>query len=202
MSIVISPDLVGRMAIRLGRAFNQGWAQNINRGVPWNWATCTDAIERGASSRKPIVVEAESRIKHVAQTYWDLSPTDAIVMFLDKRRDLIGDVRLHDDHLSVMLKDWKSLDNNQVWRVDRAINSLCCGKWQPLYHMPPLNWLTEVFQEVLPSETVVLDYSLRENEAGEKVLHIDVSGDTGFRKAMEAFNAKGGPARWHKMALK
>lgn len=215
--IVIGPDMVGRMAIRLGRAYNQGWAQSIERGTPWNWVTATEAIERSTSSRKPIVVEAENRIKNPANTYWDLSPTEARVVFLDKAKEKVGSVQLceHDNSVSVhvVLDDWADLGDNQVWRIDRAINSLCCGRWQALYSFPPLNWLSMTFDELLPSYKIHLFYSVRKSAVtGETLASINMfdfaKSDeqrehfARFNAAMEKFLAKGGVEKWHKMALK
>ena len=206
----VPADTIGRMAIRLGRALDQSWAKGVPDKSVWNWATAIEAIDASKAQRKPVYDETSINSEN-GSTTWTFAPDILEVLFYDKGKDgWAGFVRADADDVTpfiqVRLNHWRRMDPNNIWRVDRAITSLACARWQPLYSLTPLSVLTEVLRGKIPSCTVNLYYVISEGEpaihfAGQWANEEQRAECAAFDKALQAFGKKGGFAKWSQMKI-
>lgn len=162
----IQLDVVGRIAIRFGRALNHKWAKEITRDELWNWAAAKRAIE-GASSQRAPRVDGDAVIydTHGSSTSFVFSPREVRVVFYDKHEAAgpVGVVEARLDEtfgpvIDVDIRSFASLPEASVWRFDRAITSLSCGPWIGLHRLTPIGVIVQALPEYIPSEPSRLAY--------------------------------------------
>ncbi len=160
---MIDPDTVGRIAIRLGRAYNQGWAKAIPSDAKWDWETARDYISHARSKRPPAVLGDAIRFEHVdSATSWTVAPTLVRVVSSDAHdgvqsvveADLPGGT----PRVTVTLANFAAMKEAAIWRADRALTSVCGGPWQPLHRLTPLVVIARALPEYIPTEPARLLY--------------------------------------------
>lgn len=163
MNHTFSPDLVGRLAIRLGRAFKHKWATEIPRDAVWNWLTAEKAI-RAATNRTVPKLDGYDVTYNVGQTHWLLTP-DAVVVHCDDR-ELGTRARIEarvDETFGPVLEVWLAslagFDHFELSRFDKVITSLSEGPWKPLHRLTPLAVIVQALPEYLPTEPSTLVYT-------------------------------------------
>lgn len=162
MNHTYSPDLVGRLAIRLGRAFKHKWATEIPRDAVWNWLTAEKAI-RAATNKTVPKIDGFDLTYNVGQTHWLLTPDDIVVRCDD--RDLGTRARVEarvDETLGPVLEVWLAslagFDEFELSRFDRCLTSLSEGPWKPLHRLTPIAVIVQALPEYLPVEPSMLVY--------------------------------------------
>lgn len=192
--MIVDADTLGRMAIRLGRAYGQAWAKEVAKSVPWTWDMAKYYVEICKASRLPVIDEARVAITYDdGSTHWTLSQEKVSIDFYDRKRvGYIGYVRCDVDALgapviAVRIDHPKSMVKASLWRVDRAVTSLSCSRWQPLYSLPPCQVLFELLgAEAIPKCPITLFYRV-----GPDGPTIDVAGvavDQAERDAFAVFD--------------
>lgn len=163
MNHTYSPDLIGRLAIRLGRAFRHKWATEIPRDAIWNWLTAEKAI-RAATNKTVPKLDGFDVTYNVGQTHWLLTP-DAVVVHCDDR-DLGTRARIEarvDETFGPVLEVWLAslagFDHFELSRFDKVITSLSEGPWKPLHRLTPLAVIVQALPEYLPTEPSTLVYT-------------------------------------------
>lgn len=163
MNHTYSPDLIGRLAIRLGRAFRHKWATEIPRDAIWNWLTAEKAI-RAATNKTVPKLDGFDVTYNVGQTHWLLTP-DAVVVHCDDR-ELGTRARIEarvDETFGPVLEVWLAslagFDHFELSRFDKVITSLSEGPWKPLHRLTPLAVIVQALPEYLPTEPSTLVYT-------------------------------------------
>lgn len=163
MNHTYSPDLIGRLAIRLGRAFKHKWATEIPRDAVWNWLTAEKAI-RAATNKTVPKLDGYDVTYNVGQTRWLLTP-DAVVVHCDDR-ELGTRARIEarvDETFGPVLEVWLAslagFDHFELSRFDKVITSLSEGPWKPLHRLTPLAVIVQALPEYLPTEPSTLVYT-------------------------------------------
>ena len=163
MNHTYSPDLIGRLAIRLGRAFRHKWATEIPRDAIWNWLTAEKAI-RAATNKTVPKLDGYDVTYNVGQTHWLLTP-DAVVVHCDDR-ELGTRARIEarvDETFGPVLEVWLAslagFDHFELSRFDKVITSLSEGPWKPLHRLTPLAVIVQALPEYLPTEPSTLVYT-------------------------------------------
>lgn len=156
-------DLIGRLAIRLGRAFRHKWATEIPRDAVWNWLTAEKAI-RSATNRTVPKLDGFDVAYYGGQTHWLLTP-DAVVVHCDDR-ELGTRARIEarvDETFGPVLEVWLAslagFDHFELSRFDKVITSLSEGPWKPLHRLTPLAVIVQALPEYLPTEPSTLVYT-------------------------------------------
>lgn len=209
----VDADILARMAIRLGRAFNHSWAKDIPKSVPWSWDMASYYADIAKASRKPVFDAKQVEITYDhSNSHWLLSQNKIEISFYNRKHsEYQGFVRLGLDALGshfvhARVEDWSGMTEAQVWRMDRAINSLSTGHWASLYSLPPLAILTKI----LPSPKAPVNLYYR--TGSDNIPTMDASGlhvgeeereawyafDEAFRK----FKESGGLKRWDRIVVK
>lgn len=160
---MINADTVGRIAIRLGRAFSQKWAKAIPSDAEWNWETAQNYARFVTSQRPPKVDGDMISFKHrSSSTSWRVSPACVAVECVAKGEGLQALVEAHiiDEMpiVIVILPNFAAMEPADIWRADRAITSVCAGPWQPLHRLTPLSVIAQTLPEYVPSEPTQLSY--------------------------------------------
>lgn len=160
---MISPDDVGRIAIRLGRAYNHAWAKAIPSDARWDWETARDYIAHARSKRPPAVLGDTIRFEHDdSATSWTVAPTLVRVVSSDAREGVQSvveaDIPGGTPRVTVTLPSFASMKESAIWRADRALTSVCGGPWQPLHRLTPLVVIARALPEYIPTEPVRLLY--------------------------------------------
>ena len=163
MSHIISQDLVGRLAIRLGRAFRHKWALDIPRDTIWNWSTATRALTSARSTKAPHVDDEGTIVYDTGSTRWVLSTEYVAVECNDKEKGprCRIDARIDETFgpvLDVWLASLASFEERELWRFDRGITSLSEGPWKPLHRLTPLVVIVQALPEYLPVGASTLAY--------------------------------------------
>ena len=161
--IEIDRDTVGRMVIRLSRAYKHGWATGLPEGAVWDWKTMSEAVFASMSSRKPVVDDwdASVRASKDAST-WVVSPQKVRIDFME-RQDSVGFVELDwlDNGPAIRVAiDLKNAHDTHRWRVGRAVTSLACGPWQEFIRLPTVGMVADSFGEAAGSGVTELVYRL------------------------------------------
>jgi hypothetical protein len=188
--MIVDADTLGRMAIRLGRAYGQAWAKDVAKSVPWNWDMAKYYVDICKSSRLPVLDEERVTITYDdSSTHWTLSQEKVSIDFYDRKRAAyIGYVRCDVDALgapviSVRIDHPKSMVKSSLWRVDKAITSLSTSRWQPLYSLPPVQVMFQLLgAAVVPECPVTLFYRV-----GSDGPTIDVAGIAVGQSERESF---------------
>lgn len=163
MNHTYSPDLIGRLAIRLGRAFKHKWATEIPRDAVWNWLTAEKAI-RAATNRTVPKLDGFDVTYNVGQTHWLLTPDDIVVCCDDRELGTRARIEARvDETLGPVLEVWLAslagFDHFELSRFDRVITSLSEGPWKPLHKLTPIAVIVQAFPEYLPTEPSTLIYT-------------------------------------------
>jgi hypothetical protein len=188
--MIVDADTLGRMAIRLGRAYNQAWAKDMAKSVPWNWDMAKYYVEICKSSRLPTLDESRVAITYDdSSTHWTLSQEKVEVNFFDRKRGAyVGHARCEVDALgapviSVRVDHPRSMMQGGLWRVDKAVTSLSVERWQPLYSLPPIQVLFELLgAEAIPKCPITLFYRV-----GRDGPTIDIAGTPVDQEERESF---------------
>ena len=158
----LSTDLVARLAIRLARSYNQGWATAIRKDAIWNWATASLYIDGSRSQRRPRIVEDAIDFAHRdSLTAWHISPREVSATFRDKSDAFVADVTALEEpsRIEVRLANFAGMTDGALWRVDKAVTSFSEGPWKPLHRLPPIRLVVQAFPEYLPTEASSLVYT-------------------------------------------
>jgi hypothetical protein len=209
----VDQDILARMAIRLGRAFNHSWAKDIPKSVPWSWDMASYYADISKAARKPVFDPKQVEITYDhSNSHWLFSQTKVEVEFYNRHHsEFQGFVRLGLDALGshyvhARVEDWTGMTDAQVWRMDRAINSLSTGPWASLYSLPPLAVLTKV----LPAPKAPVNLYYRTGSDGTATMdlssvHVGEEERMAFvalDKAFTKFKAEGGLTRWDRLVMK
>lgn len=206
-------DTLGRMAIRLGRAYSQSWAKEIPKSVPWTWDMAKYYMSISKSERVPEMDELKVEIVYDhSSTHWLLCQERVEVQFYDRKAQAyVGFVRLDVDALgspviTVRVESPSVIADGQLWRFDKAVTSLSCGSWQQLYSLPPLSVLLAIVGKG-PSCPITLYYRV-----GTDGPTIDVAGApvgeaqrveyAAFDRAVQRFKERGGCSKWERAVVK
>ena len=159
----ISSDLVGRLAIRLGRAFRHKWALDIPRDTIWNWSTATQALASARSPKAPHVDDEGTIVYDTGSTRWVLSTEYVAVECNDKEKGprCRIDARIDETFgpvLEVWLASLADFEERELWRFDRCLTSLSEGPWKPLHRLTPLIVIVQALPEYLPVGASTLVY--------------------------------------------
>lgn len=160
---MIGQDDVGRIAIRLGRAYNQGWAKAIPSDAKWNWETARDYIVHARTKRPPAVLGDAIRFEHDdSATSWTVAPTLVRVVSSDTHEGVQSVVEADlpggTPRVTVTLTSFAAMKEAAIWRADRALTSVCGGPWQPLHRLTPLVVIARSLPEYIPTEPTRLLY--------------------------------------------
>lgn len=209
----VDQDILARMAIRLGRAFNHTWAKEIPKTVPWSWDMGSYYADISKASRKPVFDPKQSEITYDhSNSHWLLSQHKVEIDFYNRRHsEFQGFVRLGLDafgsrYVHARVEAWGNMSDAQVWRMDRAINSLSTGPWASLYSLPPLAVLTKVLPA--PKAPVNLYYRTKDDGSATMDLssvHVGEDERSAFETldaAFRKFKDQGGLTRWDRIAVK
>ena len=163
MNHTFSPDLIGRLAIRLGRAFKHKWATEIPRDAVWDWNTAQRAI-RSATNRTVPKLDGFDMTYNVGQTHWLLTPDDIVVHCDDRELGTRARIEARvDETLGPVLEVWLAslagFDHFELSRFDKVITSLSEGPWKPLHRLTPLAVIVQALPEYLPTEPSTLVYT-------------------------------------------
>ena len=163
MNHTYSPDLIGRLAIRLGRAFRHKWATEIPRDAVWNWLTAEKAI-RSATNKTVPKIDGYDLTYNVGQTHWLLTPDDIVVRCDDRELGTRARIEARVDEtfgavLEVWLASLAGFDHFELSRFDKVITSLSEGPWKPLHRLTPLAVIVQALPEYLPTEPSTLVYT-------------------------------------------
>lgn len=169
--MIVDADTLGRMAIRAGRAYSQAWARDIPRSVPWNWDMAKYYVGISAAKRLPEFDESRVAITYDhSSTHWLLSQERIEMNMYDRNAQAyVGYVRCEVDALgapviSVRLESPRRMVDGSIWRVDKALTSLSCERWQPLYQLPPLSVVLELLgPKAVPSCPITMFYRVSAN---------------------------------------
>lgn len=206
-------DVLGRMAIRLGRAYNHSWAKEIPKSVPWSWDMCKYYVGL-SSARRPFIDDARDTITYDhSNSHWLFSPERVEVTMKNRHEsEFVGFVRLYTDALGrpvlhVRLENWAKLSDGQLWRVDRAVTSLSCGPWAKLYSLPPVAVLGKALAKHLPDFPVNLLYTLSGDEPVIEVAGLHIGAEQrekfeAFDTAFKKFADVDGFRRWERIQVK
>lgn len=205
----VDEDILGRMAIRLGRAYSHGWAKDIPKAAPWSWSMMTLYIGQSLSTRLPKVDQERSTVSYDhSSSHWTFSPGKVEVTFDDRKSEgHIGVVRLGYDHLNepylhVRIEDASAMTDSRAWRMDRAITSLSCGPWRPLYTLPPLAVLCTALKRYLPKCPMNLYYrtgDVRIEAVGVPLGAEEAEACAAFERALRRYEAAGGFEKWDRL---
>lgn len=209
--MIVDADTLGRMAIRLGRAYGQAWAKDVAKSVPWNWDMAKYYVDICKSSRLPLIDEERVTITYDdSSTHWTLSQEKVSIDFYDRKRGAyVGHARCEVDALgapviSVRIDHPKSMVKTSLWRVDKAVTSLSTSRWQPLYSLPPVQVLFELLgAEAIPECPVTLFYRVGPDGPTIDVAGMPISQDERdafaiFDGAFEALRNSGVMTRWER----
>ena len=160
---MIDPDTIGRIAIRLGRAYNHAWAKAIPSDAKWNWETARDYISHARSKRPPAVLGDAIRFEHDdSATSWTVAPTLVRVVSSDAREGVQSVVEADlpggTPRVTVTLTNFAAMKEAAIWRADRALTSVCGGPWQPLHRLTPLVVIARALPEYIPPTPARLTY--------------------------------------------
>lgn len=163
MNHTYSPDLIGRLAIRLGRAFRHKWALDIPRDAVWDWNTTQRAI-RAATNKTVPKLDGYDVAYHGGQTHWLLTPDAVVVHCHDRELGPRARIEARVDEtfgpvLEVWLASLAGLDHFELSRFDKVITSLSEGPWKPLHRLTPLAVIVQALPEYLPTEPSTLVYT-------------------------------------------
>lgn len=164
MNHTYSSDLIGRLAIRLGRAFKHKWATEIPRDTIWNWSTATQALASARSPKAPYVDDEGTIVYDTGSTHWVLSTEYVAVECNDKEKGprCRIDARIDETFgpvLEVWLASLAGFDHFELSRFDRCLTSLSEGPWKPLHRLTPLAVIVQALPEYLPTEPASLVYT-------------------------------------------
>ena len=164
MNHTYSPDLIGRLAIRLGRAFRHKWALDIPRDTIWNWSTATHALASARSPKAPHVDDEGTIVYDTGSTRWVLSTEYVAVECNDKEKGprCRIDARIDETFgpvLEVWLASLAGFDHFELSRFDKVITSLSEGPWKPLHRLTPLAVIVQALPEYMPTEPSTLIYT-------------------------------------------
>lgn len=204
----IERDTMARMAIRLGRAYSQSWAKAITKDQRWDWETCKASIAASTAQRVPTLTEDPSIRHNHSSTEWTFDDRRAQVEFYDRAANAyIGiaacSIDAHGDPvLVVRVESPHRMVDGQIWRFDRAITSLSCDRWKPLYSLPPLSVIWSVLGAP-PSCPVTFYYRI-----GSTGPTIDIVGFpigeaqrdayAAFDRSFQRFKEQGGMTKWER----
>jgi len=145
--IELDRDTVGRVVIRLSRAYRHGWAAALPDGIEWNWKTMSEAIASSSSKRKPVVDDWDGSVRASKDaSTWVVSPHEVRIDFLE-RGENVGYVELawlEGPAIRVGI-DLKHAHDTHRWRVGRAVTSLSCGPWQEFIRLPTVSMVADSF---------------------------------------------------------
>lgn len=210
---MIDRDTIGRIAIRLGRAYEQAWCAHLGKDTTWGWDSATKAILDCQTKFRPMY-DDDGIVLETRNMDWTIQHDECCVDFFDRTTSgLVAKVRLIDStvagpHISVYLHNMANLASmqNQLWRVDRAVASMSTDRWKPLYSLPPLAVIAKVFAGHLPSCPTHFYYV--DSPTGPTIRtacqwrtedeHVE---SLAFARRMELFEKKGGMKEWHKIRL-
>jgi hypothetical protein len=201
-------DTLARMAIRLGRAYSQSWAKAIGKDQRWDWETCKKAIESSPAQRVPMLTEDPSIRHNHSSTEWVFDDRRAQVEFYDRlARAYIGVAACNVDAfgepvLVVRVESPQRMVDGQLWRFDKAITSLSCDKWKPLYSLPPLSVIWSVLGSP-PACPVTFYYRLSVTGptidlAGFPIGEAQRDAYATFDRAFQRFKEQGGMTKWER----
>jgi len=162
MNHTFHPDIIGRLAIRLGRAFRHKWATEIPRDAIWNWLTAEKAI-RSATNKTVPKLDGYDLAYNVGQTHWLLTPDTIVVRCDDRELGTRARVEARvDETLGPVLEVWLAtlagFDEFELSRFDKVITSLSEGPWKPLHRLTPIAVIVQALPEYLPTEPSTLVY--------------------------------------------
>ena len=161
----VPQDTIGRVAIRLGRAYQHPWARSITSSAVWDWQTCVEAIKASTSKNKPEVRDNSSVLwgHNGSSTTWELRPSRVALFFHDKgtATDNAGNIQLSEDSagnpaIRIFLERWRGMSRQNLWRFDRAATSFSCDRWKVFYKMPPLTVIQEALDGDVPEVPVIV----------------------------------------------
>ncbi|NBW09317.1 MAG: hypothetical protein EBR82_14960 [Caulobacteraceae bacterium] len=201
-------DTLARMAIRLGRAYSQSWAKAITKDQRWDWETCKNAIESSPAQRVPTLTEDPSIRHNHSSTEWVFDDRRAQVEFYDRTANAyIGVVKCSTNAFGepvivVRVESPHRMVDGQLWRFDKAITSLSCDKWKPLYSLPPLSVIWSVLGAP-PACPVTFYYMLSETGPTIDIAGFPIGADqrdayVAFDRAFQRFKEQGGMTRWER----
>jgi hypothetical protein len=200
-------DTIARMAIRLGRGYRQSWATRIPKthGVEWNWTTAS--AYAGGQRNAPTFDRSAGTIAYAKGSMrWTLSTDGDVEVEVDSQAGLacsveatrFGGVRA--DAVACIVArvpDLAGLGSHDLWKLDVAITSLCCGDWKPLHHMPPLRVLVEALRA--PSTPCALVYTAQHVTARAPD---SLSSVHPFDEMLSEFGRRGGFAKWERLIVR
>jgi hypothetical protein len=197
-------DTIARMAIRLARGYRQGWATRIPKthGVTWDWTTASAYAE--CQRNAPTFDRSAGTIGYATNMMrWTLSVDGDIEVEIDSQTglscsvvaDLLG--MSATPCIVARVPDLAGLGSHDLWKLDVAITSLCCGEWKPMHHMPPLRVLVEALRA--PSTPCALVYTAQHVTARAPD---DLSRAHPFDEALAEFGRRGGFEKWDRLVVR
>jgi len=161
---MIDVDMVGRLAIRLGRSYSQGWAKAIPKDARWNWETASAYAQAAKTNRPPHVEGNSISFSHSQSgTQWIVSPNVVRVDFFDRAGERQGSVEakgadVFGPSVHVEMASFAGMQEAAIWRFDRALTSVCEGPWKALHALTPIICIAKALPEYLPTEHASLTY--------------------------------------------
>jgi hypothetical protein len=197
-------DTIARMAIRLGRGYRQSWATRIPKthGVTWDWTTASAYAE--GQRNAPTFDRSAGTITYATNKMrWTLSVDGDVEIEIDSQAGLACSIAA--DLLGMgatpcivaRVPDLAGLGSHDLWKLDVAITSLCCGPWKPMHHMPPLRVLVEALRA--PSTPCALVYTAHDVTARAPD---DLSRAHSFHESLADFGRRGGFAKWERLVIR
>ena len=177
--MIVPQDTIGRIAIRLGRAFQHPWTKSIDSSAVWDWETAKAAIESATSKNRPAIQNgcAVSWGHSGSSTTWELRPSRCALFFRDKGtlNDNAGNVQLSEDSagnpaIRVFFERLAGMSPENLWRFDRAVTSFSCDRWRVFYKMPPVTLLQDVLGDDTPTVPCIFWYVV--DSAGRPTMHV------------------------------
>lgn len=193
-------DTIARMAIRLARSYHHGWATRIPKthGVAWNWVTASE-YARGHRSEPRFDRDKGTIVYDTGKMTWSLGPERIEVNVRTQSGEACSVVAKGDPtpRLVVTVPDLSALVSHDLWKLDVAVTSLCCGPWKPLHELPPLRVLFAAL--AMPKTPCALVYEQGEVRAR---LPDDLETAHPFDELLAEFGRRGGFRRWEKLIVR
>ncbi len=202
---MVDHDTIARMAIRLGRGYRQGWATRIPKthGVEWNWTTASAYAE--GQRNAPTFDRQSGAITYATNKMrWTLDMLGDVEVEIEMQTGQSCSVEAsalgsmgNTPYIVARVPDLRGLCSHDLWKIDVAITSLCCGDWKPLHHMPPLRVLVDALHT--PSTPCAYVYTSQQITARQMN---ELSTAHPFNEALYEFGRRGGFKKWERLIVR
>lgn len=193
-------DTIARMAIRLARNYYHGWATRIPKthGIAWDWATAVE-YATGHRSEPRFDRDQGTIVYDTGRLTWHLGPERIEVSARTQSDDVCSVVAktCPTPRLVVTVPDLSALVSHDLWKIDVAITSLCCGPWKPLHSLPPLRVLSVAL--AMTATPCALVYEEGHVSARQPD---NIAAAHPFDELLAEFGRRGGFTRWERLIVR